>query len=130
MNGDKKAAVMICMFLFLCIGVILGVSVTQLAPETKGFFGIQEQSSQLQVLTVQNQIQNPMKLKTTIRISNPTVTSISFNATVSYYGSGNELLSYVISDTLNGGQQKNYVNTNTVNVTAWDNTGIDITATG
>lgn len=114
----------------LSIGTVLGITITQLSPETKGFFGIQEQNSQLQVLSFQNQIQNPMKLRTTITMRNPSGTSISFNATISFYNvSGIEILNYTLSDTLNAGQQKNYINTNTVNVTAWDNTGIDITAT-
>lgn len=130
-NRKLLTIVALVIIFAFAIGMVFGVIVTRLPTETKGFFTMQEGSTQLRILSIQNQIMNMTKLKTTVTIQNPTNASISFNATVSFYdGFEVELLSYTLSGTLLGSQQKNYVNTNVLNITAWDNTGIDLTATG
>lgn len=129
MQKKKLSIVIIALLLVFAIGFCSALVINTLAPHFMGVWTNKEANTVLQVTSMQHKVLGNDKVRTAITVNNPSLSAISFNMTVTYMGSAHELFSYVVTDTLTAGQTKTYTNTNSFDLTPWDDTVIQIDAT-
>lgn len=129
MKSKKIGIIAVLMVVCLFIGFGSALVINTLSPHFMGFWTSKENNTSLQVVSMEHKILTSDTVRTTVKLYNPSASPITFNATVTYMSGTDELLNYVISDTINAGQTKTYVNKKTFDLSHWDNTGIFIEAT-
>jgi hypothetical protein len=135
MRLTKNRKILLCALALIavfCIGYSSAIVINVLAPSYVGFWTSENKYSVLQIVTMKHKVvQHGNAVRTTIRLYNPSTSNIDFNMTVTYYATdGSELFEYVVSKTINAGKTESYKDTNTFDLTKWDNSAdINIEAT-